>query len=112
VLFRSIRELTITARQAEMQERQLRLQNAEREKKRKKDAFNRPIAPRISAFMIEDNVKISKAELAELRFMIDSLQKDNEVMEEAKNSKMMDMDCLGQENLGLKQLIRQVSEGK
>jgi DNA repair exonuclease SbcCD ATPase subunit len=106
-----IRELTVAAKRAEMQERQVRFQNAEKEKKRKTEAFNRPIAPNISAFMIDDNVKISQDELAELRFMIRSLQKDNEIMENEKNSKMMDVDCLGQENLGLKQLIRQASEG-
>jgi DNA repair exonuclease SbcCD ATPase subunit len=107
-----IRELTVAARQAEMQERQLRLQNTEKEKKRKKEVFNRPIAPHISAFMIDDNVKISQDEIAELRFMIRSLQKDNDAMETERNSKMMDIDCLGQENLGLKQLIRRTSEGK
>jgi hypothetical protein len=107
-----IRELTVAARQTEMQERQLRLQNAEMEKKRKKEVFNRPTAPLVSAFMINDNVKISQDEIAELRFMIRSLLKDNDAMESERNSKMMDIDCLGQENLGLKQLIRQTSEGK
>jgi hypothetical protein len=54
----------------------------------------------VSAFVIEDRVKISEEDTETLRFVI-----------EEGNDRMMDVDCLMQENIGLKQLIRQISEG-
>ncbi|OHS96417.1 hypothetical protein TRFO_37432 [Tritrichomonas foetus] len=65
-----------------------------------------------ATYVIEDNVRISQAEIKQLRTMIQAIKKENAELNEERESKMMDIDCISQENLGLKQLIRQMTEGK
>lgn len=65
--------------------------------------------PEKSTFVIEDNVKVSHSEIDGLRRMIYDIQVENDTLQEELDSKKMDVDCLMQENLGLKQVIREMS---
>ncbi|KAK8866676.1 hypothetical protein M9Y10_009643 [Tritrichomonas musculus] len=67
--------------------------------------------PKKTAFVINDNVKVSNEEIKQLKLMIESIQRENNHLTEERNSKMMDIDCIMQENLGLKQIIRKMTEG-
>jgi chromosome segregation ATPase len=100
-----VRELTFRARRADVDSAQ-----AKGAAKRKK-LEPLLLTPDVSAFVIDDRVRISIEDAEKLRFMIEALEKENEELTEVQNDKMADIDCLGQENLGLKQLIRQLTQG-
>ena len=61
-----------------------------------------------SMFVINDNVSVSREEIDDLQYMVTALNAKNEQLLAEKESLMMDMDCLLQENMGLKQIIRSV----
>jgi predicted RNase H-like nuclease (RuvC/YqgF family) len=100
-----VRDLTLEAKKAELEEKRSKMQA------KKKKLLPLLLTPDVSAFVIEDRVKISEEDTETLRFMIDALQEENAKLIEERNDRMMDVDCLMQENVGLKQLIRQISEG-
>jgi chromosome segregation ATPase len=99
-----VRDLTLEAKKAELEEKRAKIQA------KKKKLLPLFLTPDVSAFVIEDRVKISEEDTETLRFMIDALQEENAQLIEERNERMMDVDCLMQENIGLKQLIRQLSE--
>jgi hypothetical protein len=99
-----VRDLTIEAKKAELDEKRAKVQA------KKKKFLPLFLTPDVSAFVIEDRVKISDDDIETLRFMIDALQEENAQLIEERNEGMMDVDCLMQENIGLKLLIRQLSE--
>lgn len=104
-----VKELTARARQAEQNERQAQM---EREKQMKVEKQAKPKAKQeVSTFVINDNVKVSQEEINQLRFMVKALSEQVAELESEKESKMMDIDCLMQENNGLKQIIRSMTEG-
>ncbi|KAH0790550.1 hypothetical protein GPJ56_005539 [Histomonas meleagridis] len=61
-------------------------------------------------FVIKDNVKVSQEEINTLKYMISEIQKENDKIKKERDSKMVDIDCLLQENIGLKQMIRDITE--
>jgi DNA repair exonuclease SbcCD ATPase subunit len=101
---RQIRDLTIQAKQVEIEATQAKV------RARNKKLVPVMLTPDVSAFVIDDRVRISDDDSETLRFMIGALQKENERLIEERDDTMMDMDCLMQENIGLKQIIRQLSE--
>jgi uncharacterized phage infection (PIP) family protein YhgE len=62
-----------------------------------------------SAFMIKDKVKISDRESDSLINMIKAIRKENAELTTDRDSVMVDIDCLMQENIGLKLLIQQIA---
>jgi chromosome segregation ATPase len=62
-------------------------------------------------FVIEDTVKVSEEEIVRLRYMVWAIEGENEQLAKERDSLMMDFDCMNQENRGLKQIIRQLTEG-
>jgi hypothetical protein len=98
-----IKELTAVAKAAE--EREVRVVEA------KKAPVTPPKVGKTTTFVIHDTVKISGQEMEHLAFMVRALSEDNERLCEERNSRMMDIDCLMQENMGLKQLLREMVEG-
>jgi hypothetical protein len=103
---RRIHDLTIQAKQAEAEKEQAKVQE------KNKRVVPVLLTPDVSAFVIEDRVKISRDDAATLRFMIEALREENERLIGEMNDGMMDVDCLMQENIGLKQIIRQLLEGE
>lgn len=97
-----VRNLTNKAKKVDQIEKSLA-------NKPKQEAYNEE--PKKTAYVINDNVKVSNEEIRQLRFMVDSIQMENNQLTEERNSKMMDIDCIMQENLGLKQIIRKMTEG-
>ena len=77
----------------------------------KKQAVVEEEEPQTATFVINDNVKVSQEEIKQLKFMISAIQTENQQLTQERDSKMMDIDCISQENLGLKQIIRQMTEG-
>jgi chromosome segregation ATPase len=67
--------------------------------------------PGTPAFVIQDTVRVSSEEIERLGFMVGSLEADNARLALQVNSRMQDIDCLMQENLGLKQIIRELADG-
>jgi chromosome segregation ATPase len=63
-------------------------------------------------FVIEDAVRVSEDELGRLRYMVWTIQNENEQLEAQRDSWMMDFDCMDQENRGLKRIIQQLTDGK
>ena len=104
-----VKELTAKARQAEQAERQVQM---EREKQMKVEKKAKPKQKaEVATFVINDNVKVSQEEINQLRFMVKAISEQVAELESEKESKMMDIDCLMQENNGLKQIIRAMTEG-
>jgi hypothetical protein len=102
-----VRELALQARNS-----QIEVQAAKEAKRSAKKKFEPLLlTPDVSAFVIDDKVRISIEDTETLQFMITELDKENELLVEWRNDIMSDIDCLMQENLGLKQIIRQLSEG-
>lgn len=97
-----VKDLTNKAKKADQLEKSLA-------NKPKQEAFEKE--PKKTAFVINDNVKVSNEEIKQLRYMVASIQQENNQLIEERNSKMMDIDCIMQENLGLKQIIRKMTEG-
>ncbi|KAH0795153.1 hypothetical protein GPJ56_000996 [Histomonas meleagridis] len=70
-----------------------------------------PTGPQeVETYVINDNVKVSQEEINGLKYMISEIQRENEEITIERDSKMMDVDCILQENLGLKQIIREMTE--
>lgn len=63
-------------------------------------------------FIIQDNLQLSNTELETLRSLTSQIQKENDELNEEYESKKMDVDCLIQQNLGLKQILRDMLEGQ
>lgn len=97
-----VKDLTNKAKKADQIEKSLA-------NKPKQEAYEEE--PKKNAFVINDNVKVSNEEIKQLRYMVASIQQENNLLTEERNSKMMDIDCIMQENLGLKQIIRKMTEG-
>jgi hypothetical protein len=100
-----VRELKARARTQEVEREQVKTLG----KKKKLEPLL--LTPDVSAYVIDDRVKITGEDIETLRFMIEALEKENAELAEAEQEKMTDIDCLMQENLGLKQLIRSSTEG-
>jgi chromosome segregation ATPase len=100
-----VRDLTLEAKRGELEEKRAKMQA------KKKKLLPLLLTPDVSAFVIEDKVKISDEDTGTLRFMIGALTEENKEMIQERDDAMMDVDCLMQENIGLKLLIRQLSEG-
>jgi SMC interacting uncharacterized protein involved in chromosome segregation len=66
--------------------------------------------PELPAFVIQDSVHVSGGERRHLAAMVAALEEENAALAADVNSRMMDIDCLMQENLGLKQIIREIAE--
>jgi hypothetical protein len=64
----------------------------------------------LPAFVIQDTVHVSGGERRHLAAMVAALEEENAALAGEANSRMMDIDCLMQENLGLKQIIREIAE--
>ena len=47
-----------------------------------------------------------------MRSMVEQIEAENRALEEEYESKQMDIDCLIQQNLGLKQIIRDIVENQ
>ena len=62
------------------------------------------------SYVIEDTVKISNQEVVGLQFMINQLEKENKQLHILIESKKDDIKCLSDENLGLKEIIREMTE--
>ena len=97
-----VKDLTSKAKKADQIEKSLA-------NKPKQDVYENE--PQKAAFVINDNVKVSNEEIKQLKFMVTSIQQENEQLIKERDSKMMDVDCVMQENLGLKQIIRKITEG-
>lgn len=69
-----------------------------------------PVNKENTTFMIDDNVKVSNEEIHTLKYMVSEIQKENKSLSIELESKKMDVDCLMQENLGLKQIIREMTK--
>lgn len=104
-----IKELTAKARQAELIERQIQQAKREAEKPLPQPA---PEPVTVSTYVINDNVKVSPQEKEHLKFMIMALKSEITELKAERDSRMMDIDCLMQENLGLKQIIRNMMENQ
>jgi chromosome segregation ATPase len=65
----------------------------------------------LPAFVIEDSVHVNGEEIKNLVFMVAALREENELLAGEVESRMVDIGCLGQENMGLKQIIREMVEG-
>jgi chromosome segregation ATPase len=101
-----IRELTVRVKQVEAEDREVQLV------KRRTSPTPAKDGPKQSTYVINDSVRVSQQELEQLRFMVEAIQAENEKLAEQVESRMMDADCLLQENCGLKQVIRLIVEGK
>jgi DNA repair exonuclease SbcCD ATPase subunit len=101
-----IRELMTKAKKADTEEKEIQAKLQQR----KSVPVVPPPTEKPSTFLIRDTVRISQGEVDNLIFMIKAIRKENAELTNDRNSKMVDIDCLMQENLGLKQLIRQISE--
>jgi hypothetical protein len=110
-------ELALETCEAKVRELTLRARNSKSDlaptktsaKKKKLEPLL--LTPDVSAYVIDDRVRISGEDTERLQFMITELEKENEELLQSQSDKMADIDCLMQENLGLKQLIRQLTEG-
>lgn len=97
-----IKSLTNEAKRADQREKEL-------QSKPKVDSY---VDDSSNTFIIDDNVKVSPEEIKQLKLMVESIQQENANLIAERDSKMMDIDCIMQENLGLKQIIRKMTEGE
>jgi DNA repair exonuclease SbcCD ATPase subunit len=101
-----IEELKVLVRMAEAGENRLREVGKERQQMTEKRSLQQEKdVKQPSTFVINDNLRISQSEIANLREMIESIQTENKDLEEEKDSLIMDYECMMRENLGLKQMI-------
>jgi DNA repair exonuclease SbcCD ATPase subunit len=103
----TIRELTVRAKQAELELKE----HPQTKQMRKRAPKTPPDDESPSTFVIRDTVKISEDEIESLNYMVREIRKENDQLAYDRDSAMVDIDCLMQENLGLQQLIRQMAEG-
>jgi septal ring factor EnvC (AmiA/AmiB activator) len=102
-----IKDLTAKARKAEIDEREIQAQ----QRKQLPQPMPLPAEKeKPAAFLIRDKVKISDRESEGLINMIRAIRKQNAELARDRDSAMVDIDCLMQENLGLKQIIQQIAE--
>jgi septal ring factor EnvC (AmiA/AmiB activator) len=100
-----IREITAKVKQVEAEDREVQLA------RKRTAAVPAKEEPKQTTYVINDSVRVSHQELEGLRFMVEALQGENNKLAEHIESRMMDADCLFQENCGLKQVIRLIVEG-
>jgi chromosome segregation ATPase len=107
-------EVEIEQYQAKIKELAVVAKAAEEREVRAVEAKKKPSEPapkqKTETFVIHDTVRISEEEMEHLAFMVRALGEDNERLGAELYSKMMDVDCLMQENKGLKQLLREMVE--
>lgn len=102
-----VKELQAQAKkQEQIQERQ-KMKAPERVNSRRRVSMT---DRKTETFIIKDNLQLSTAELETLRTLTTQIQKENDVLQGEYESKQMDVDCLFQENLGLKQILRDMFE--
>jgi len=111
-------ELENTARKSEILIKELvsRIKSieSEQEKNKPKPSSNTsktPLpSPEKSSYLIVDTVKYSDRDIINLKNTIQIIEDENSILSAELDSKKMDTDCLMQQNIGLKQIIRDLVE--
>lgn len=103
-----VKDLQSQAKKLEQEQEKLEKIKAAQEKSPKK--ARAPADRKSETFIIQDNLKLGNRELDSLRLLTQQIQQENDQLQAELEDKQMDIDCLGQQNLGLKQILRDMLE--
>ena len=109
-----VKELQAKAKKLEQEQEEAKRKAKELEKKKASKGKRRvSMAEKpVETYVIQDNLSVSNQEIEGLRMMVEQIEAENKALTEEYESKQMDIDCLQQQNLGLKQIIRGIVEPK